>query len=1527
MTADSVLSVITVADVLAVLGALAVTRPSLVPRSAASQLLALAGVVVLAYVVGGLLQPVVHDTGLGLDGPPLAVPAVWGAAGAILAVLIRTDPSLPFSGILRTIGTAGYVVAITAAADVGLQLLRLLDDTVPPRMAPAFRAVVLVAAALYIAQRLWKHVTAQQRVALRYQRNPPALLAFLAVVAVCVVFRVLTPMVHRTVLSWLAHILKGQTGTASVAAWAGLVLAVLVAGVVGFVLLRWWFTRVDGILDGRSTRPPPSPCVSGSPESLVDFWTLGRSGQQFVTTAPTKGEIDKVTTAENDPIRIYVGRKRPGSWYRPWGVDARVTLASDEIDRTGALQRRYVLIAAPTGSGSVTPAAVEAFEYLTHGNCATIVVQYASLPSWMALLTHRRYARKLYAELYRRIESKINRALRPTVVLFGESFGALCSQEALLKQSSHHRSRTELSDARLRVDAALWVGTPYVSRWLGKHQQVLVDRISPADGRFQLVDNCDDPVSCFGLRLLFERPGWISHSVRATPRTDPDGDLYTPNHKNAPLRLHPWRPGVTFCQVMADLVGAVSPHGTMTQPSGHDYGSLLPVLVRDLLQLEESELTTAICGALAERTAALRHGPLQPQPTRTPAAWRQPGITELRIHGVGGAPPEDTLNHPLAWQVAGDDLAGFYRCGSPEDPPASRWLYSREAYVWGGLTSTAWFRPLWILLLPFTLINVASWMAPAAPGADGPAPSWSQRVATNWIPRLHRLIALAMTTSFVLSFAGAGMFALGWSCPASTQCVGAKVVLHSPTLPILGSPSIPTPHLSGWRAVASVLPAFLALAAIWALGRISRYRYERWPHPESGSDRSDGAAAGRPLADPNFWRGRIPVARLQYLHTAVALAALTIALVWPAYLAVDGTRPALTVLGVLLVAAAAVFLLAVAITPFDRFVGRPGTHRTMAPLGNAGPEKGREGTNERAASTDAEKAAGVTVALQLLAFAALVLFAVAVLAVGTSWRTPRGPETTTGMTLLPGLGFSLGATFWAQALLVGLLGLALLPAARQARREAHDLDERGRRAGAGQPDAHEKQRNANEDRRLRRAYRPFAKGYAPALVAGLAVLVGGAFSSGVLLIGVQPNKVVLPSTVVQGAVVVVASLLGVILALGGLLVGRALMAGIFGGDVVAGYGRGGEAGIKPGEIEQPWVTRRRAQIAKRWATGWMVDWAFIPIFVVVTIGTLGFALSVTPVSLALQDSVAEPSMWLVTVLATTLLGYTYAALRDPKRRRLIGTLWDVCTFWPRAAHPFAAPCYAERAVPDVVERIRALVRQPADQDVFPYASDGVVVVGYSQGSVLAAAAVQQLGDGEVERAALLTCASPLRRLYARAFPAYVNAETVRPREQGDPTPPQELPPLPRLAHSCRWINVYRKSDFIGSWIQRAPLVDATSAEDADAIDRLIRDPRAFGCPVGDLALPKTSAHGGYLADPHLIHHIDQLTTNLRAHLNQMAMNGRERHYERPQASRTTVHNGRGVWELVGQSTTPPALLALAIVGWAGWWRDHRRLRS
>ena len=87
------------------------------------------------------------------------------------------------------------------------------------------------------------------------------------------------------------------------------------------------------------------------------------------------------------------------------------------------------------------------------------------------------------------------------------------------------------------------------------------------------------------------------------------------------------------------------------------------------------------------------------------------GPTELRVHGVSGTPPEAMLDQPHVRRCAGDDEAGFYRRRYPDGltPPGADRL---EAYSWGWLTSGSPLRVLWLLLLPFTLVNVGHFMQP-----------------------------------------------------------------------------------------------------------------------------------------------------------------------------------------------------------------------------------------------------------------------------------------------------------------------------------------------------------------------------------------------------------------------------------------------------------------------------------------------------------------------------------------------------------------------------------------------------------------------------------------------------------------------------------------------------------------------------------------------------------------------------------------------------------------------------------------------
>jgi hypothetical protein len=200
--------------------------------------------------------------------------------------------------------------------------------------------------------------------------------------------------------------------------------------------------------------------------------------------------------------------------------------------------------------------------------------------------------------------------------------------------------------------------------------------------------------------------------------------------------------------------------------------------------------------------------------------------------------------------------------------------------------------------------------------------------------------------------------------------------------------------------------------------------------------------------------------------------------------------------------------------------------------------------------------------------------------------------------------------------------------------------------------------------------------------------------------------------------------------------------------------------------------------------------------------------------------------------------FAVVAFRSAETRRIVGTLWDLGTFWPRAVHPFAPPCYAERAVPELARRLSFLTR---DGDV--------VLSGHSQGSVLAAAAIMQLPRQTLQRVALLTYGSPLRRLYARFSPAYFGEDVLH--EIGDRV-------------DWRWRNLWRDTDPIGGPIFPGggpPGGEPTHDEPTHHVDIRLRDPRGVTVEPSDTVPPPIERHWQYHTDPayaDAIRHLVQL---------------------------------------------------------------------
>ena len=144
------------------------------------------------------------------------------------------------------------------------------------------------------------------------------------------------------------------------------------------------------------------------------------------------------------------------------------------------------------------------------------------------------------------------------------------------------------------------------------------------------------------------------------------------------------------------------------------------------------------------------------------------------------------------------------------------------------------------------------------------------------------------------------------------------------------------------------------------------------------------------------------------------------------------------------------------------------------------------------------------------------------------------------------------------------------------------------------------------------------------------------------------------------------------------------------------------------------------------------------------------ALTLFGLRTGLPDRPAEPWLSLGSAFASlvflALVSLALVTYRYPAVRRTIGVVWDIVTFWPRGAHPFAPPCYAERAVPLLVNRIEALPEHP------------LILAGHSQGSLLCAATVAQLSPQRRRLTFLLTYGTQMTRLYGRGFPAFFGPE-------------------------------------------------------------------------------------------------------------------------------------------------------------------------
>jgi uncharacterized membrane protein len=325
------------------------------------------------------------------------------------------------------------------------------------------------------------------------------------------------------------------------------------------------FVELDQIVDD-GIEQPTDPAASGSKESLVDWDTIGRFGKRFVAAGPTQETIGTFLDREAlRPLRVYVGLGSKDT------VEERAKLALAELIRVGGFDRSLLVVATPTGTGWLDPAAVDTIEYLLGGDTAIVTMQYSYLPSWLTILVDpsrsRDSATALFDEIYAHWKT-LPADSRPKLYLHGLSLGALGS-------AASADLFTVFEDP---IQGGVWSGPPFPSTvwsratryrnpgspvWLPRFRDGSMLRFTGQKNvlaeagerwgpmRFVFIQHASDPMTFFAPDLLYRRPEWLDGE------RGPDVSPY--------LR---WCPIVTFLQVGFDLPMATA----VPMDYGHNFG-------------------------------------------------------------------------------------------------------------------------------------------------------------------------------------------------------------------------------------------------------------------------------------------------------------------------------------------------------------------------------------------------------------------------------------------------------------------------------------------------------------------------------------------------------------------------------------------------------------------------------------------------------------------------------------------------------------------------------------------------------------------------------------------------------------------------------------------------------------------------------------------------------------------------------------------------------------------------------------------
>lgn len=329
----------------------------------------------------------------------------------------------------------------------------------------------------------------------------------------------------------------------------------------------------DGTNPG--TEQPTLSTVSGSPDSLVAWDTLGRWGRDFVAQVTTHDELEAFHGADAtlvDPVRVYVGLR---------GADdahAQADLAVRELERAGGFDRSVLVVWTATGSGWMDPDGTRALEQVWGGDTAIVTIQYSFLPSFFSLLVDEGKAAEAGAVLFDAVHERWEQLPeddRPQLIVFGLSLGTLGAEAPFAAADA----ASSVANMTARTDGALIVGSKRDNTILrqltaerdagspvwqpvydgGAHVRFVDgDPAQPgidpswAGPRIVYLQYPTDPVSYWGADDFWAPTAWMDH---------PRGYDVT--------SLGGWFPFVSGIGALADLAFQLSP----PPGHGHDYAT------------------------------------------------------------------------------------------------------------------------------------------------------------------------------------------------------------------------------------------------------------------------------------------------------------------------------------------------------------------------------------------------------------------------------------------------------------------------------------------------------------------------------------------------------------------------------------------------------------------------------------------------------------------------------------------------------------------------------------------------------------------------------------------------------------------------------------------------------------------------------------------------------------------------------------------------------------------------------------------